>query len=207
VAKPSRYPHPLLDYAAIRAQIKTGDVIAFSGNDIPSTVVKLGTQSCYVHLAIVLSVNQISSFGDSVLIAESHIDTSLPSVGTDETILGVQHQWLSQRLASSPGLAWWAALETPLSDEGMLKMQTWLREIEQQRIPYDFVQAVGSAIDCWDSIGLTNCTNYDYLFCSELVARALQLAGVIDDSINASEQTPLDVMGFPCFQEPVLIKK
>lgn len=207
MANSSRYQHPLQNYEVISAQIKIGDVIAFSGKDIPSTVVKLGTQSCYVHLAIVLSVNHLNSYGDSVMIAESHIDTSLPSVGTGKTILGVQHQWLSQRLSASTGPAWWAALKTPLSHERMHQMQTWLREIEQQRIPYDFVQAVGSVIDCWDGIGLINSPNYDYLFCSELVTRALQLAGVVDESINASEQTPLDVMRFPCFQEPVLIKQ
>lgn len=195
-----------LEYENIRTLMKPGDVIAFSGKDIPSAVVKLGTRSRYVHVAIVLCVNHFHPCGDSVLIAESHIDSSLPSVGTGECILGVQTQWLSHRLATCQGPVWWAALKSPLTDAGMLNMQTWLYAVEQQRIPYDFVQAVGAAVDCLDCIGLTNPTNYDYLFCSELVTRSLQLAGVIDESINASEQTPVDVMSFPCFKEPVLIK-
>jgi hypothetical protein len=44
------------------------------------------------------------------------------------------------------------------------------------------------------------------LFCSELVTCALQLAGVVDETLNPSAQTPADVMEFSCFQEPVLIQ-
>lgn len=174
--------------------------------DAPSTVVKLATSSEYVHVAIVLSVQGDPAVDPAVLIAESHIDISLPSVGTGKRILGVQTQWLSSRLATAVGPTWWAPLKTPLQAEALDKMQTWLYSLEAQRIPYDFVQAIGAGIDLFDSIGLCNTANDAALFCSELVTRALQIAGVLDPQINAAEQTPTDVMRFPCFKPLVLIQ-
>jgi hypothetical protein len=196
----------LSTYEQIRHQIQPGDVIAFSGSDLPSGVVKIAMQSDYVHVAIALSTDTCNADGDTVLIAESHIDTSLPSVGTGERILGAQVQWLSHRLAACESSVWWFALKTPLSEESRSKMQSWLRKIEQERIPYDFVQAVGVGLDAL-GIEINNETCYSALFCSELVTRALQISGVIDDEINPSEQTPVDVIHFPCFRDAVLIKE
>lgn len=48
--------------------------------------------------------------------------------------------------------------------------------------------------------------NYSTLFCSELVTRALQVAGVVDSQVDPTSQTPADVVGFSCFEKPVQIK-
>lgn len=197
-----------LSYGELREQVKPGDVIVFSTTDIPSNVVKLATKSNYVHVAIVHSVYQGDDTPDKILIAESHIDTSLPSVGTGEYKIGVQFQWLWARLKSQDGLAWWAPLKTPLTNEGLSKMQVWLDKIEKEGIPYDFIQAIGVGLDSvFGKIAPKNTNDYSALFCSELVTRALQIAGVIDASINPSGKTPADVMKFSCFQEPILIKQ
>jgi hypothetical protein len=208
VTKPAENSNSLsvLPYQVLQAQIKLGDVITFSGVDIPSTVVKVATRSEYVHVAIVLSVEPTHPSQDSILIAESHVDTSLPSLGTGKPILGAQVQWLSQRMAASPGPAWWVALKTPLSNAGMTRMQTWLRKIEQEQTPYDFVQAIEAGIDGFVSIGIDTPADDTALFCSELVARALQIAGVLDECINPAQQTPAELMQFPCFEPPILIK-
>lgn len=185
--------------------------MAFSGTDIPSAVVKLATQSHYVHVAIVLSVNSDSSGNndgnDPVLIAESHIDASLPSLGTGESIRGVQVQRLSERLASYRGPAWWASLKTPLDDRGLAQMQRWLQELESHQVPYDFLQAIGAGVSALNWLDWENQEDYSTLFCSELVTRALQIAGAIDECINPSEQVPVNVMNFSCLNQPVLIKQ
>ena len=205
-------PESLPRYDSIQDQINPGDVIVFSGSDLPSTVVKVATHSNYVHVAIVLATKPLPSLshhqpsGDSILIAESHIDTSLPSVGTGKTTLGVQFQWLTQRLATCQGPIWWAALQTPLTPSQIQRMQAWLREIEAQCTPYDFVQAVGAGMDACDRLGFENTPDDSAFFCSELVIRALQEAGVLGDRINPSEQTPADIMQLPCFNSPVQIK-
>ncbi|MBD3883183.1 hypothetical protein IFO70_15565 [Phormidium tenue FACHB-886] len=147
-----------------------------------------------------------NSYGDSILIIESHVDVSLPSVGTGKCMLGVQMQWLSQRLATYDGKLWWSPLKTPLSAEAITAMQTWLRHMEAQQIPYDFTQAIEVGVAAFTHTTLKHLADYSALFCSELVTVALQLAGVLDQEINASAQTPADVMQFPCLQPPIAIQ-
>ncbi len=192
-------------------QLKPGDVLAFSGTDLPSNVVKLATHSPYVHVAIVFAVLPSPDPDFTVLIAESHIDTSLPSLGTGKSSLGVQFHWLSQRLCL-PGPVWWAALRQPLSPEGLLNMQIWLSSQEQEGVSYDFIQAIQVGLEALIPgelrlpVKLEGLQDDQALFCSELVTRALQVAGAIAPTLNAADQTPAAVMAFPCFHPPVLIK-
>lgn len=206
--KPSHASDPLLSitYQALCKQIKIGDVITFSGTDLPSEVVKIATQSIYAHVAIVHSVDPQALPENAILIAESHVDRSLPSLGTGKRALGVQFQWLFNRLAQHPGQAWWTPLKTPLTPESIAKLQVWLQTIESQEIPYDFIQAIGVGIAQVEHIKLKNDPDFSALFCSELVTRALQIAGAIDETLNPSAQTAADVMQFPCFKMPLLIR-
>jgi hypothetical protein len=213
---PFTEPHQAasLPYAALQSQIKVGDVLAFGGTDLPSDVVKLVTRSCFVHVAIVFSIDNQATLPylggdsfqeDSILIAESHIDASLPSVGTGKCTLGVQMQWLSQRLATYDGKLWWSPLKIPLAAESINTMQTWLRQMEAQQIPYDFAQAIEVGVAAFTRTHRDYLTDYSALFCSELVTVALQRAGALDETINASAQTPADVMQFSCLQPPIAI--
>jgi hypothetical protein len=195
-----------LSFAELCCRIKPGDVIAFSGSDIPSEVVKLATRSEYVHVAIALATQPNLDGQRDILITESHIDLSLPSLGTGKRTLGVQIQWLSQRLAHSQGAVWWAALKSPLAEASLETMQTWLRTQEANQIPYDFVQAIGAGLNAIENIEILSRSDTKALFCSELVTCALQLAGVLDHDLNPAEQTPVDVMGFACFDAPILIR-
>jgi hypothetical protein len=203
VSQLPKIPNPALPitYESLCQHIKIGDVITFSGTDIPSDVVRLATKSRYVHVAIAHSIDPQAPPEQAILIAESHIDFSLPSVGTGKRTMGVQLQWLFNRLTHNPGKAWWTPLKTPLTDAQISKMQVWLQTIESQGVPYDFMQAIGVGI-----APLKNQPDDSALFCSELVTCALQLAGVVDETLNPSAQTPADVMQFPCFQSPVLIQ-
>ena len=197
-------------YLAVCDRIQPGDIITFSGLDLPSTVVKVATQSSYVHVAIVFSVEKSADGAEdsnppAILIAESHIDTSLPSVGTGKHTLGVQLQWLHNRLACAQGPVWWAPLRTPLTAGQIQTLQTWLWDVESKGAPYDFVQALGAGFDTCDRLGLENTPDESAFFCSELVTYALQKVGVVSPQINPSEQTPADLMAFSCFQQAVLI--
>ncbi|MBD2325546.1 hypothetical protein [Alkalinema sp. FACHB-956] len=194
-----------ISYAALQLKIQPGDVLVFSGSDIPSNVVKIATQSDHVHVAIVFSVDRTNDEGDNILIAESHIDTSLPSVGTGQHNFGAQLQWLSHRIAASQTPVRWAALHPPLSESEIRHLQAWLWEIEQQQVSYDFVQAIGAGMDAMDDLCGGNPQDLSALFCSELVTYALQTVNRIDASINPSEQTPADVMQFPCLHPPITI--
>jgi hypothetical protein len=199
----------MLTSETLRLPIKPGDIIAFSGTDIPSDVVKIATHSHYVHVAIVFAVTRSKHPDQTILIAESHIDTSLPSLGTGKPILGVQFHWLSQRF-NLPGPIWWAALKQPLHPDRLMQMQTWLNNLEQQRVPYDFLHAIKAGIEAMipevPLVALDRLPDDHAFFCSELVTRALQIAGAIAPDLNPADQTPAEVMQFPCFQAPILIK-
>lgn len=240
-------PQLSTQYLRVRDRIKIGDVIVFSGFDLASTVIKVATQSSYVHVAIVVSrqsskassksslqvpsqdPSQVhvhnpmpQSVGDRwsdlsnermpeqvtdhLLIADAHIDIRLPSVGSGKRKFGVQIQWLINRLACAKGPVWWASLKTPLTPKQIETLQRWLWHMEAQDTPYDFIQMLGAGLDVCDRLGLENTPDESAFFCSELVACALQKIGVVSDRINASEQTPADLMNFSCFEPPILIQ-
>jgi len=81
-------------------------------------------------------------------------------------------------------------------------MQGWLRQTYNKQTPYDDTQIMGAAIDIFDNFKLENKEDFSTIFCSELVTKALKVAGVVSESVNASEQTPQDVVNFPCLQAP-----
>jgi hypothetical protein len=190
---------PHIFYPELCELARPGDVIVFTGQDIPSSVVKLATRSDYVHVAIVLAVIDSHPEG-RILIAESHIDASLPSVGTGECIQGAQIQWLENRLKACKDPVRWSSVRPPLNPAETAKLQTWLWEIEQNKTGYDFIQAIGAGIG-----GLYNATDFSELFCSELVTAALQRVGRVVPDINPSKTTPVEVMAFPCLDPAVEI--
>ncbi|NJK27651.1 MAG: hypothetical protein HC925_02630, partial [Coleofasciculaceae cyanobacterium SM2_3_26] len=159
----------LIHYERVRSQMRTGDVVAFSGNVGFSKFIKWATRSPYSHVGMVYHDRLNGGFGDSVMRIESTTETN----------------------------------HLDAYNEGAIAMQAWLRETHNQQVPYDFVQVYGAALDMFDRIGYDNKENFNTLFCSELVNKALKIAGVLDEDLNASEQTPADVVNFPCFKAPV----
>lgn len=193
-------------YEQHRPQMKTGDVIAFSGNTGFSDLIKWATGSTFSHVGIVLKLELKGGFGDSVMIVESTTETSHQDASDTELIKGVQMSWLSKRTLMYDGAVWWVPLHHPLPPEGRTRAEAWLRETHNQRVPYDTIQVMGAGLDLFDRLGLHNEEDISRLFCSELVTKALKEAGVVPDDLSASEQTPADVVNFSCLQEPVLLK-
>lgn len=202
-----RQPSSLETYEHYRSQIKTGDVIAFEGESGFSDLIKWATKSKYSHVGIVLKVDLSGGFGKSVLIIESTTETNYLDANNREVIKGVQLHWLSKRIKMYNGSVYWVPLKQPLSPEGTKKMEAWLRETHNQRVPYDMVQVAGAGLDLFDRLGIANEEDMSRLFCSELVTKALKIAGAVDASVNASEQTPKDVVEFNCLREPITLKQ
>lgn len=191
-------------YQKVRDKIKTGDLIAFNGKGIISELIKKKTKSDISHVAIVLDINQSDS--RRVQIIESTSLAILPDEGTGELIKGVQRHYLSDVLNAMEGKAYWFALQNPLSEGRKARMLSWLYLMWQKRIPYDFKQAIGSAIDFKYIKGLENEPDFSQLFCSEMVAEAYKLAGFLPESYNSSEATPIDTTRYPFLNLPVRIK-
>ena len=201
-----RTPSNLEIYEQYRPEMQTGDLIAFSGNAGFSNVIKWATRSPYSHVAMVVKSNLGSGFGDSILVMESTLQTSVLDANNKKAIKGIQMHWLSKRIDLYEGSVYWVGLKNPLPPEKKAEMESWLRKTHNEKVPYDYVQIYNAAIDWFDEVGLSNQPEFSRIFCSELVAKALQIAGVIDSNLNASEQTPDDVVKFPCFKEPVELK-
>ena len=195
------------EYEQNRDKMKTGDVIAFSGNKGAAHIIKWASNSQYNHVALVLETDLGGGFGKSILVIESTPVLEPRDAEGRKAIKGVQINWLSRDLDIYNGKVWWVPLKQPLAPDKLVEMQSWLRQTYNERKRFDTVQALGSGFDLLDRLGLANPPNLSRLFCSELVTEALQIAGVVDPSLDPSEQTPGDVVKFPCFiQNPILIK-
>lgn len=201
----SRTPSTLKNYEQYRPQMKTGDLIAFSGNAGFSHVIKWATRSHYSHVGIVLKAEMGSGFGDSILVIESTLQTTVLDA-SKQAIKGIQMHWLSKRIDLYDGSVYWLQLKAPMAPEKQAEMEAWLRETHNQKVSYDYLQIYGAAIDWFDELGLTNQPDFSTIFCSELVAKALQIGGAIDPNINPSEKTPDDVVKFICYDEPILLE-
>jgi hypothetical protein len=174
-------------YTSIRSQMLPGDVIAFGGEEDFSTLIKLATRSNVTHVSGLMHARTLK---DTVpgryfnFITESTQMDGMNGVGIHR---------LSDRLANYQGNAWWL----PLGDaarERLNEERYFEFLFAQEGKPYDMRQAIKSGIDTFDSIpllkGLTlNREDFARLFCSELIAAALEAGGVLPD-INASEVTP-----------------
>lgn len=114
--------------------------------------------------------------------------------------------WLSKRIEMYNGSVYWLGLKNPLHPQKQAEMEAWLRETHNKKVRYDYLQIYNAAIDWFDELGLTNQPDFSTIFCSELVAKSLQIAGAVDPSLNPSEKTPGDVVNFPCFKDPVVLK-
>ncbi len=190
-------------YDKIRNKMKFGDVISFSGKGDVSNIIKWKTNSDISHVGMVFESEFVAGEKRIVLIESTSL-VNLPDIRTKELIKGVQQQHLSQRLSSYEGQAYYHELKAELTDCEKAAMYRWLFNKHASKTPYDTVQALGSAIDLLDSMGLENKPDFSSLFCSEMVAKVFKIAGLVD--CNPSEQTPADVVSYKFLADRVQIK-
>ncbi|MDY6783614.1 MAG: hypothetical protein SW833_13910 [Cyanobacteriota bacterium] len=187
---------------------KRGDLIVFSGNKLDAVLVKWLTKSNYSHLAIVLDVYPEMNEDDKAIIIESTTYTSLPDFKNRKCQPGVQihnlENWLSAY--QSCGKAWCIPLKEPLSSEATGRMQKWLWNLYEHQVSYSCGKAIGSWLKINQYFVHSERQSINRMFCSELVTQALQIAGAIDKSILACQQTPHEVSVLPCFDSPVLLE-
>ena len=92
------------DYDAIRSEIKVGDIIAFSGQDFFSEIIKFGTKSNISHVGIIYQSTILNSTSDN------YYNLMIEAVAED----GVRIVNLRQRLKQSKdATVWWLPLILP----------------------------------------------------------------------------------------------
>ena len=192
-------------YEKIRNELKIGYVIAFSGKGRVSRIIKWKTDSEISHIGMIYKIDALGIA--RIQLIESTTLGNLPDIKEGKVRKGVQLQFLSQRLDTYNGEAWVYILKDKIEGEWLVDMLTWLTDVHTKKIDYDTFQAIGAGMDLFDMIpGIEMEPDFSSLFCSELVSKALKIAGIIVDEINPSEQTPADVCRYSCFETPIKIK-
>ena len=192
-------------YEQIRNKLKIGDVVAFSGKGRVSKIIKWKTNSKVSHVGMVYKMDSLGI--PRIQLIESTTLGNLPDIKEGKARKGVQLQFLSQRLDTYDGEAWIYPLKDEIKSVWLTNMLVWLTDVHTKKIDYDSFQAIGAGLDLFDMIpGIEMEPDFSSLFCSELVSKALKIAGVICDEINTSEQTPADICDYSCFEKPIKIK-
>ncbi|WP_038172765.1 hypothetical protein [Verrucomicrobium sp. BvORR106] len=192
-------------YHEIRPRMLPGDVVAFSGKNNFSDVIKWATGATVSHVGIVYSIAPDEEGADGAVAVHIMESTFLHrDVKTGQSSGGVLRNRLCHHVEHYEGHIWWLPLSAAARarlDAGRLTQFL----LDQQGKEYDVAQAVGSALDVLDGVPLVgaatyNEENFTRFFCSELATAALEAGGVIG-RINASEVTPIDLCTFSLFAE------
>lgn len=184
-------------YTAVRSQMQPGDVIAFGGKGNFSEIIKWATRSEVSHLGVIL---QSKLYFDEK--SQKGIFNQIIESTSFNGFSGVAIGRLSDRIKHYEGNMWWLPLSR--SSRTKLNQKKFFDFcLHQKGKPYDTPQAIKSALDALDKApmigGLThNVEDFSKFFCSELVAAALDTAGVIK-KINSSEVTPIDLCMFSLY--------
>lgn len=172
-----------MGYDSIRSELKTGDIVLFSGNGFISKMIKWITNSEWSHIGIVINIEEY----DFVTVLESTTLSNLPDLQTGEYVKGVQLVPLSARIAKYDGKI--AVRQLIRSDDGSVDTRSLMdfrREIIGRKYESSEAELIKSA-----TIG-TNEEDLGSLFCSELVAECYQRMGVLTEHKPSNEYTPAD---------------
>lgn len=180
-----------ISYEEARPRMKPGDVLAFGGSSRFSGIIKMAIRAEVSHIGIVLQT-QVKE-DDSGKLCNYMIDSTSRQ--------GVKIWRVQDRLDDYDGDVWWLILRQDLRDEKFDEHAFHDFLHNQKGKKYDKQQAAGSAIDLFDQVQLPfglrgpgyNKEDYSKFFCSELVAAGLKAAGIVAQTVNASEVTPIDL--------------
>lgn len=182
------------EYQKMRGSLRTGDVVAFSGNGLSPLLIKFGTSSEYSHVGLVVRVNM----GDGkkrVFLIEA------------DNKKGIVLVRLSRKLEYYNGSACLYRLDDDLTENknGKIKEDIIYEYVmEQLGKGYDYPAIKGVVKTLLGFISLGSQDDGTFI-CSELVGRALQVGGYVDSAVNAESLSPKDITDLNIFEKKVRI--
>ena len=194
-------------YDEIRPELKTGDVLLFSGKGFVSWSIKFGSyfgrifrrkrsgRPRWSHVGMIVRNES------GVFLYESTTLSTVKDTLTGRKVQGVQLVLLSERLRGYKGKV--ALLAGPRLPEGSEAVLRHMRQ-EFKGTPYEEskLELLRSLVD----IGRENKADTSSMFCSELVATAYQRMGFSGSFPDpANEYIPSDFEEMELFGWPVLI--
>ncbi|MXX74350.1 MAG: hypothetical protein F4210_14775 [Holophagales bacterium] len=176
-----------VSYESIRDELRTGDIVLYSGKRPISAIIKLSTFSRWSHVGIVVRLHEF----DFVTVWEStKKGTGLLDLDSATLRKGVQLVALSERVETYRGDIAFRRLSGAEFESGDYE-RLWELRRELRDKPYetDRLELVKAACD--GPFGL-NEEDLRSIFCSELVAEAYQRLGLLDESKPSNEYVPAD---------------
>lgn len=170
----------------IRAKLKTGDIVLFSGKGGISAGIKWATLSRWSHVGMIVVLPEY----DFVTVWESTTLSSLVDLDTATPHKGVQLVPLSSRIEGYGGEVAVRQLDGVTFDDGDIKNLMLLRrELAGKKYEQKTIELIKAAYD--GPLG-RNSEDLSSLFCSELVAEAYQRLGLLSEDKASNEYTPSD---------------
>ncbi len=176
---------PTPTYRKWRNQLKTGDIVLFSGKAGISRLIKWYTVSPWSHVGMVIKEPSY----DSVLIWESLSKSSLPDVQSGLIQPGVQLLALSERIKHYKGQVALRQIAPELSQV----QQDKLKQLRQELSGRPYEQSTLALIQAGSNrLFGKNEENLESLFCSELIAEAYQCIDFLPESLASNKYSPKD---------------
>jgi hypothetical protein len=176
----------ILGWRARQMKVKTGDIVAFSGFGRKSVIVNLVTYGLPYWSASHVGI--IGEYKGTQLLFESTTLSNIPCQIQDRSFKGVQAVSLGDRVKSYNGRCFHYSIYRPLFGFEEERLNEFL--ISKVGTPYDMVggmRSVGAGVS-WIESKLRG-EDLSLLFCSELVASAHNLIGLLRTE-NASRWNP-----------------
>jgi len=172
-------------YENIRNQLKTGDILLFSGKGFISWGIKRICGSKWSHVGMVIKVNGY----DMVFCWESTSMSSIKDFFSKKQKNGAQTVLLSDRLRVYPGQVAVRQLKTPLKPQQINAIMQLRKECKNK--PYE-TNKWELFCAAYDFIGGKNKKNLRSVFCSEMTAEGYIRAGLLKSKKPSNEYEPCE---------------
>jgi len=173
-------------YSVMRNELKTGDVVLFSGKGAFSDIIKLGSLSKWSHVGMILNLPEY----DFLTVWESTTLSDVTDLTSGIRRKGVQLVPLSSRVQKYGGNIAVRQLkggDLPLNAVGkLMKLRSELRGKEYEQSKVELIKSA------YDGPFGHNSEDLSSIFCSELVAEAYQSLGLLTEEKPSNEYTPAD---------------
>lgn len=177
-------------YNQVRDELKTGDLVLFSGKGFISRLIQFGTRSKWSHVGMVIKIKEL----DFVALFESTTLSNIKDINTNTLKRGVQLVPLSERITKYDGEVAIRQLNKALTDDQINYLVQFRKNMQGKAYESSNLELIKSALDQFNSLTL-NAEDLSTVFCSELVAEAYQSIGLLSEITPSNEFTPSDFAG------------
>jgi hypothetical protein len=175
-----------ISYKDIRDQLKTGDLILFSGKSPIGRMIRLFSNSKWSHLGMVIKVDDV----DMLLLWESTSINNTPDFYSRKISSGVQTTMLSERIENFDGDIAVRFLQGEIPSEAKHKLKNLRYTLRGRPYESSKIELIQSLLDMNGSS--PNDADLSSVFCSELIAEGLKAMGIMDQSARSNEFAPRD---------------